>query len=385
MSSELATFRARFEATVEQRQTASITAVQQTLADQMRITSYEIEDRKRLLGIDESDVKLLASCRRLIHEQVDDIVEEFYSIQTQTPEIALVIGDAETLSRLKMAMRSYILEMFEGQYDVTYVNKRLRIGKVHKRIGLSPKLYTTALRMLHELLEREVDRWHPSDDPSAAKLKQALQKIFMFDIQLVFDTYIASLVAEVQSAKDEVERYAANLEQQVIDRTLQLAEMSRQDMLTELQNQMAFHEHLRREYSAAERSGEPLCLIYIDLNDFKMVNDTKGHTVGDQLLAMTARMIKNNIRTTDIPCRYGGDEFCVIVPRTALADAKKTCLRILKAFEKEDAQGTSLSIGVAQLDLSNGMTMDDLVHAADANMYKAKQQHKDACGNYMVA
>ncbi|MDH3476297.1 MAG: GGDEF domain-containing protein [Rhodospirillales bacterium] len=385
MGSDVTALGAQIEATVQERQTASTTAVQQTLAEQMRITSHEIEDRKRLLGISESDLKLLASCRRQVHEQVDEIVEEFYSIQTQTPEIALVIGDIETLSRLKMAMRSYILEMFEGQYDVTYVNKRLRIGKVHKRIGVSPKLYTTALRILHELLERDADRWCPSGEPTVAKLKQALQKIFMFDIQLVFDTYIASLVAEVQLAKDEVERYAASLEQQVIDRTMQLAEMSRQDMLTELQNQMAFYEHLRREYSAAERSGEPLCLIYIDLNDFKMVNDTKGHQVGDQLLATTARVIKKNTRTSDIPCPYGGDEFCVIVPRTGLDEAKKTCLRILKAFEKEDAQGTSLSIGVAQLDLSSGMTMDDLVRAADANMYKAKQQHKDACGNYMVA
>lgn len=102
---------------------ASLRVAHQTLAQQMRMSKFEIEERKRLLGITEDDTQLLFSCKAHIHGRIDHIVEEFYEIQTETPEIALVIGDTETLSRLKRAMRAYILEIFGGTYDADYVNK----------------------------------------------------------------------------------------------------------------------------------------------------------------------------------------------------------------------------------------------------------------------
>ncbi len=359
---------------------ASLRVAHQTLAQQMRMSKFEIEERKRLLGITEDDTQLLFSCKAHIHGRIDHIVEEFYEIQTETPEIALVIGDTETLSRLKRAMRAYILEIFGGTYDADYVNKRLRVGKVHKRIGVSPKLYTTALRILQSLLERELESEVDGAGAYAAERRVALQKLFMFDIQLVFDTYIASLVAELEVAKYEVERYALSLEEQVAERTRELAELSRLDPLTGIANQRSFYEHLRRECGAAERSSEPLGLLYIDLNGFKLVNDSRGHQAGDEVLMEVSTAVRQASRATDIACRYGGDEFYLIMPRTNAAQAPLIAQRIAEGFDASRI-GVSLSMGIAIYDPAEPVGIDDLIKTADQQMYRAKAQSRGSRGH----
>lgn len=357
--------------------------VQQTLAQQMRINGYEIEGRKRLLGLDDGDIDALKICRPHVSERIDDIVQRFYSIQVRTPEIALVIGDVETLARLRRAMRGYILEMFEGQFDADYVNKRLRIGKVHMRIGVSPKLYTTALRILHDLLEDEIEVIAADDDTLKSKYRKALQKVLMFDIQLVFDTYIASLVAKVDAGRDEIERYAVSLEGQVMERTRQLEEMSRTDMLTELINQRGFHEHLHRECGAVERAGQPMSLAFIDLNDFKLINDKQGHQAGDNMLTEMARLVRSSIRETDIACRYGGDEFAVIMPRTSIAEAEVLARRIMTNRETANMEGLNLSIGLAEAPPGGNVSPEDVMKAADQAMYQAKVRARNEAGTYL--
>ncbi|MDH5359046.1 MAG: protoglobin domain-containing protein [Gammaproteobacteria bacterium] len=247
--------------------------IDKTLAEQLQITEREIELRKNLLHIGEQESKVLRSHLPVIEGRIDAIVERFYSKQIEISEIALVIGDAETLSRLKGAMHRYILELFAGYYDSEYVNKRLRIGMVHKRIGVSPKLYISAVWLLHEILNEEIDESLQGDGTDEVVLrraiKEAMNKLFMFDIQMVFDTYIASLVSEVEVAKKDLETYAESLEEQVALRTRQLESLSREDALTGLNNQRTFYEILRHEMAVTERHQEELSLIYFDLNGFK--------------------------------------------------------------------------------------------------------------------
>jgi diguanylate cyclase (GGDEF)-like protein len=360
-------------------------AVQSTLAEQMRLTVFEIENRKRLLGLDEDKIRALTDCRDGIHQKIDSIVTEFYSIQLKTPEIALVIGDIETLARLTRAMRGYIMEMFDGLYDEAYVNKRLRIGKVHKRIGVSPKLYTTALRILHSLLRNEVKIIFAGDTEGADLSREALNTIFMFDMQLVFDTYIGSLVAEVEAGRSEIERYALSLEDQIRDRTRQIEELSRQDMLTGLINQRGFYEHLRRECSAVERGSDPLSLIFIDLNDFKKINDSKGHTEGDRVLAEVAKIVRESARDTDISCRYGGDEFAILMPHTAQDDAAVLARRIITNLGEPNIDGMSFSIGIAVSATQAPLTPSDLIKAADDAMYKAKLRYREDSHSHFIS
>ena len=113
---------------------------EQTLFEQMRITELEIESRKALFSFTGADVKALQSFKPIIEENIDKIVDDFYGLQTSVSEIALLIGDSDTLARLRTAQRRYVLDLFNGVYDLEYVNNRLRIGLVHKRIGVEPKL-----------------------------------------------------------------------------------------------------------------------------------------------------------------------------------------------------------------------------------------------------
>ena len=108
----------------------------QTLLEQIHINGFELANRKALLNFGSDDEAILGSCRGVIAEQLDEIVRKFYDILTSTPEVALLIGDSQTLQRLHGTLRTYILDMFGGRYDLDYVNQRLRMGLVHKRIGL---------------------------------------------------------------------------------------------------------------------------------------------------------------------------------------------------------------------------------------------------------
>jgi diguanylate cyclase (GGDEF)-like protein len=319
-----------------------------SLADQLQINDREIAYRKFLLDLTEEDVECLRGCYDHVARSVDDLVERFYDGQLKIPEISLLIGDAETLQRLRISVRRYILELFEGYYDSEYVNKRLRIGKVHERIGVSPKLYVSAITKLEKVILSILDR-DPAmagDPTTAERRRTALRKLMMFDVQLVFDTYISSLVAEVESARGQLEDYAASLEAIIEKRTRQLKELSTRDPLTGLLNQRGFREHLRREISVAERSREPVALAYLDLNGFKALNDSLGHQAGDQALNRVGQLLSASVREVDIPCRYGGDEFCVIMPRTDGHEVRIICERIVESFEQADDLHLFFSMGV---------------------------------------
>ncbi len=105
-----------------------------------------------------------------------------------------------------------------------------------------------------------------------------------FDTELVFDTYIRSMLSEIEAAKDKAVKYAQNLEDKVLERTKALSELSRNDSLTGLLNKRAFVDEFRLSLARAKREHEPLTLLYIDVDNFKQINDTDGHSRGDMAL-----------------------------------------------------------------------------------------------------
>ncbi len=354
---------------------------ERTLREQMNITDREIERRKMLVDFSEEEVKELVACKLFIEEILDDIVGKFYARLTSEPEIMLLIGDSETLHRLNASMRHYVRDLFAGYYDGEYVNARLKIGMVHKRIGVSPKLYLSGVRLLQSLLNTAIHQNSKADE--AMRRTNALQKLLYFDISLVFDTYINSLMAEVAAAKTQVEDYAVGLEEVVARRTRQLDELSRRDDLTQLWNRRAFQECLRRDVATAQRQHTPLCLTYFDLNGFKALNDARGHVEGDKILVAVGAILREAIREADLACRYGGDEFCIIMPNTCLEEAKTTCERVIERFREKSKQSITLSIGVAQMGPDDFADSESLVKEADALMFKAKAKARKKPGFYI--
>ncbi|CAK8717704.1 Diguanylate cyclase DosC [Candidatus Electrothrix laxa] len=342
-----------------------------TLSEQMKVHEAEIFHRKELVGFSEKDAELLKNCQSFIFERLDAIVTEFYDHQIAFDEVALIIGDADTLQRLMEAQKSYIMSLFSGVYDLEHANKKLRIGLVHKRIGVDPKYYLSAIKTLKNKLDQVIKDQIPDVEEQHATIS-ALDKLLFFDIELVFDTYIRSLVAVMESAKDKSERYALSLEEKVAERTQALQELARRDGLTGLYNHRAFLEFLKRDIASAKRNRLPLSLIYFDIDKFKIINDKKGHMKGDKILRAIGKVLSKISREVDVPCRYGGDEFCVILSGCVAEDAKLFCGRLQEQFTGQ-YKAISLSIGIAQTGPEIFMNHDELIKLADDAMYQAKK------------
>ena len=151
------------------------------------------------------------------------------------------------------------------------------------------------------------------------------------------------------------------------------------DALTGLYNQRYFHETLRREVMRAQRYERNLALIVFDLDDFKRVNDEIGHLAGDRVLSQAAERLREAVRSVDVACRIGGDEFAVILPESGTGDADQLYRRVHNAMRGTalgpDGQRLRVSAGIAELE--HGDTSASIFERADAALYRAKDLGKD--------
>lgn len=343
----------------------------QTLADQMQLDGLEIARRQELFGLTHEDAGLLSLARSAILDDVGAIVDEFYERQTSIPEVAVIIGDAETLDRLRAVQRAYVGELFSGCYDKDYVNSRLRIGVVHKRIGVEPKYFLAAVKVLRDIL-REALSLRLADSPRLPATLDALDRLFWFDADLVVETYLQSMLSEVEATRAQMAEYARDLEQKVAQRTRELGELSRTDPLTGLLNRRAFLDGLRRELARAKRSATALTLVCLDVDGFKLVNDTHGHQKGDVLLNAIGTELLARKREVDLASRFGGDEFLVALPDTDLAGAHLFIERLATGVERRT--GLTISFGIVQTGPKRFQGLDEFVQSADLAMYNSKRR-----------
>jgi diguanylate cyclase (GGDEF)-like protein len=154
----------------------------------------------------------------------------------------------------------------------------------------------------------------------------------------------------------------------------QLADL---DALTGLHNRRYFHETLAREVARAHRYGRRLALVVFDLDDFKAINDRIGHLAGDGVLAEVAERVRSVVRSADVACRVGGDEFGIILPESTLADAEQLSHRMQQAVASRpigDAGTLQLSAGAAELRPEDDATK--FFERADDALYRAKESGK---------
>ncbi len=155
--------------------------------------------------------------------------------------------------------------------------------------------------------------------------------------------------------------------------------LARSDPLTGLLNRGAFYETVSAELERARRFSHPVALAYLDLDDFKSINDARGHEAGDRVLERVASMIRSSVRSVDSVGRLGGDEFAVLLPETDEREAQLVGARLLAAFHG-DASGdivVSASIGVVSCPVAPD-SVEALVTAADTLMYQVKRAAGDA-------
>lgn len=189
---------------------------------------------------------------------------------------------------------------------------------------------------------------------------------------------------ELSSKTQSLLRLNEELEDRVQQRTRQLKELASKDPLTALYNRRHLGEVLTRRFSEAERYGTDLSCLMIDLDNFKHVNDRFGHEMGDHLLVLTAGVIQSELRGADVGARFGGDEFCVLLPHTSAEQAWQVGERIVERFQQEvrsevSAGGSDfgISVGVAGMQELKLVHADQLMKAADQALYGAKDAGKN--------
>jgi len=187
---------------------------------------------------------------------------------------------------------------------------------------------------------------------------------------------LAGVTDVVVRAADPLTKMIAELKRQ----NQRLRSLTLTDGLTGLYNYRFFAKQLEVEIARTRRTGQPCSLMMIDLDNFKLLNDTLGHNEGNNFLVKLAQIIGEKLRPTDILCRYGGDEFAVIMPATTLFDALRIGER-LKAFLtaipwKLDTP-CSASIGLAECDPVFAHGVSEFIDMADKALYRAKTEGKN--------
>ena len=199
------------------------------------------------------------------------------------------------------------------------------------------------------------------------KVKIKSEHVFSDELDVLADASI-ELSYELEQLNIEVEQ-----------KTKELENIAMYDLLTGLPNRNMLNYQLRKAILSLSQYNTSVAVLFLDLDDFKKVNDSHGHTEGDQLLIEAANRVKSSIRKVDIACRFGGDEFVVILGRIdGIEDAKEIAENILESFTRPIHLGSSLfyvstSIGIAYSE-DRHVKADSLISHADIAMYEAKDE-----------
>ena len=304
------------------------------------------------------------------------VVEQFRATQRRE---AAMRGDRDTA----VTAREQVQDMYDnapcGYHSLDPEGRVLRMNQ-------------TELRWLGLTLSQVQGR------PYADFLTPASQQTFRDRFpQFVRDGHIQDLEMELQGASgmpqpilisataihDAQGRFLAS-RSTVFDHTekkrsqAQLEHMARTDALTGLSNRRDFYEKAGNEIARSRRSGQPFCVLMLDVDHFKTVNDQYGHAGGDDVLRQLAHRLTAQLRTVDVPARVGGEEFAVLMPETLLADAALAAERLRTALQASPVtlhDGRSLritvSLGLTQWSAADA-DIDTALQRADAALYRAK-------------
>ncbi len=177
---------------------------------------------------------------------------------------------------------------------------------------------------------------------------------------------------ELSVMYDTVVMHATSLENDLEEKLQEITRLSNTDAVTGVYNRRKFNECLAEEMTASLKKGRPLSLIIFDIDNFKAINDTRGHDYGDHVIIRTAKLAKSCITERDVFARWGGDEFAVIIPSAGVEQGVKAARemqeRILGYYSGQAA--VTCSFGVTEL--AEGDDMNSFLIRADSALYEAK-------------
>jgi len=259
-----------------------------------------------------------------------------------------------------------------------------------------------ALQTKETVLIRDIRK-----DPLMAKVRRYLEKVRFDSIMVIPVIYreevIGTLLLRTSRAgegfKEEDVRfcrvvanvaagalYNAYLYEMIEEEKTMLQRLAITDDLTGVYNHRYFAHRLQDEFDRVARYNHPLSLIMLDIDFFKVINDTYGHRKGDMILKEFAGVLKRNIRKSDILARYGGEEFVILLPQTDQSGAVIEGERIRRIIREHDYRikdvKITISLGIATYPSKGIKTPDDLIGSADKALYLAKGKGRDSTEVY---
>lgn len=187
-----------------------------------------------------------------------------------------------------------------------------------------------------------------------------------------------NMAEKLQTTHNKLKKYNEELEEKVKKRTIQLEKISITDRLTGLFNRHKIDDVLENEIKRSNRFNHSFSLILIDIDDFKLINDTYGHQIGDEVLMEISNLLSSSVRTIDITGRWGGEEFLIITPGTELKGALFLAENIRLKIERHIFPNTdSLTTSFGVSTYKQGDTINQLISRADIALYTAKDNGKN--------
>ncbi|WGS65545.1 sensor domain-containing diguanylate cyclase [Marinitoga aeolica] len=340
------------------------------VTNEIKLLDYKyLEISKKISEISFKELSKLNFNSRRTYEKIFNVLKEYDIIK----EIAIatlkdknkiyiefgIIDDivltGKEFLRSNKTLTSYVIDYNKKIYISDSLNYELPYGyKIH-HVGARPKpysVYGVPLKDENDEVYGAILYERPKND-RFTKLEFALLDEITYAIQSVIR--FNNLYRELYQEK---EKYY---------------EMSIKDHLTKAYNRNFLGEYLKKIYEQSKRYGDLITISFIDIDDFKMINDIYGHDYGDMCLILFSEVVNENIRESDIFARYGGDEFIIIFPNTNIEDSKKIMNRIKEKLKHSEFP-ISISFGITELDET--ITLTENLKKVDTLMYEMKKTKK---------
>ncbi len=233
---------------------------------------------------------------------------------------------------------------------------------------------------------------------SECETRELLAKLYkqMGNYQAALEQHVAFHALHVQIFNERSDQRIHNarllLEVETIQKEANLYRtLAATDVLTSLLSRREFFERGGRIVGQTHLQGKPVCLLMIDLDNFKRINDLNGHAVGDRVLSIVARRLKNTLRQDDLAGRYGGDEFVVLMPDIDLLDCQQIAERCQNVVSEEPVEvdssrfWISISIGLVVSNADDTLSLEELIRQADSHLLQAKRDGRNRIVSSMLS
>jgi diguanylate cyclase (GGDEF)-like protein len=337
-----------------------------------------LETLERRLGMDEVQAKVM--------NRINDLHETFFVSR----DLNVVLNQAVAALKGVLRVKTLVLQLYSDEQSRFFM--RIEEGGQDIDLGeelVSEVIYEGKSRLLNNLPQ------FPKFDQLTARGYTSLIVAPLNRIELGGQRKSIGFIAALTKERRDFTSYEVDLLTTFASQAALLIENARlykrvesqaiHDGLTNLFNYRHFREVLAREIQKSEKSGHPLSLIVLDIDDFKKYNDTFGHPEGNEVLRNIAEILLDNTRGKDFVARYGGEEFVVILPETSRQGAMTVAQTIRQQVEAFPFGGRASSHPPVRLSITAGLAVfpddarsaDELIHAADTALYQGKRNGKN--------